>query len=164
MIHGLVGDSTKIKQLPDPNMCGLKSGRRSEKPLKKEKQEWANEKPKLDNGRRLRWVILSIWPMVMTKIPSETREESWKFLWRRQCCERKEREVKQVHRKWVRRRTNPTRFQSQNIFVLWNVTSPRDNVWKHLYQSITMIIPQGKDTTRWYTLIWCTSSFQCPTR
>ena len=36
-------------------MCGQKYGPNLEKPLRREKkQEWANEKPKLDNARRMR--------------------------------------------------------------------------------------------------------------
>ena len=39
-------------------MCGLMYGLKLEKPLRRErgKQEWANEKPKFDNARRLRCI------------------------------------------------------------------------------------------------------------
>ena len=74
--------------------------------------------------------------MVKTKIPSETREESWKFLWRRQRLARKEREVKQAHQKRERKMTKRTRFQRHNMLVFWTLMTPRDNVSNHLYQNI----------------------------
>ena len=56
-ICGPGGDWRKFKQLPDLRMCGLKYGPKLEKPLKREaKQEWAIEKPKLDNARQLRGI------------------------------------------------------------------------------------------------------------
>ena len=49
---------SKIKQLLDLIMYGLKYGPKLEKPLRREreKQEWANEKPKPDNARSLRGI------------------------------------------------------------------------------------------------------------
>ena len=57
---------------------------------KKARQEWANEKPKLDNARRLRVFISSIRKVVNMKKPSKTQGESWKFQWRLQCLAKNE--------------------------------------------------------------------------
>ena len=57
---GMYGPAThehKFKQLPDLIICGLKFLSLLEKaPHKNEKQEWANEKPKFDNARKLRGI------------------------------------------------------------------------------------------------------------
>ena len=46
-------------RLPDLRMCGLKYGRKLVKPLRIEKkQEWKNERPKLDNARRQRNLLI----------------------------------------------------------------------------------------------------------
>ena len=42
---------------------------------KREKQEWADEQPQLDNARRLRVIYLSIWKMVNVKKPSKPKEK-----------------------------------------------------------------------------------------
>ena len=50
-------ETQKIKQLPDLRTCGLKFGPTLGKAAqKREKQEWANEEPKLDNARRMRGI------------------------------------------------------------------------------------------------------------
>ena len=113
-IHGPGGDSQKIKQLPDPKMCGLKSGRRSEKLLRKEKkQEWAKEKLKSDNARRLRGIYF------IDPHDGDYKDTLRNARRRRQCLAREEREVKQAHRNRERKMTNPARFQRQNMLVLW---------------------------------------------
>ena len=49
-------DWQKFKRLPDQMMYGQKYGRKLGKPLRIEKKDWAEEKPKLDNARKL-WGI-----------------------------------------------------------------------------------------------------------
>ena len=47
----------RFKQLPVQVMCGQKYGQKHGKVAQnREKQEWKNEKPKLDNARRLRGI------------------------------------------------------------------------------------------------------------
>ena len=50
---GPEGGLQRFKKLPDLNICGLKFGPACQK---KEKQEWAIEKPKLDDARNLRGI------------------------------------------------------------------------------------------------------------
>ena len=51
------GALQSVKQLPDPIICGLRFGSACQKAAKKkEKQEWAIQKPKLDNTRKLRGI------------------------------------------------------------------------------------------------------------
>ena len=50
----------RSKELPDLVICGLIFGPTFQKQLrKKEKQEWAMEKPKLDNARKLRVLLMT---------------------------------------------------------------------------------------------------------
>ena len=52
------GRLTKVQATTGPDtVCGLKYGPKLGKPLRREKkQEWANEKPKLDNAQRMRGI------------------------------------------------------------------------------------------------------------
>ena len=121
-------------------MCGLKSGRRLESRSEREKQEWENEKPKLDNARRLRGIYF-IDPDdgdYKDIIRNDRRKLEVPMEAPMRC--KKKREVKQAHRKRERKMTNPARFQKQNMLVLRKLPSPRDNVWNHLHLSIMMII------------------------
>ena len=55
--YGPGSDFQKIKHLPDLVSCGPKFGLVCQKAVqRKEKQQWAIEKPKLDNARKLRSV------------------------------------------------------------------------------------------------------------
>ena len=47
----LRGETQNFKHLPDQRMCGHWKAAQ-----KREKQEWANEKPQLDNARRLKGI------------------------------------------------------------------------------------------------------------
>ena len=49
-------DWQKFKEPPDLTMCGLKYGLKLEKPLTRERTRMVNEKPKLDNARRLKGI------------------------------------------------------------------------------------------------------------
>ena len=54
---GLGEDWQRFKRLRDQIMYGQKFGRKLVKSLRiKKKQEWAKEKPKLDNARRLKGI------------------------------------------------------------------------------------------------------------
>ena len=55
------GDSQTFKQLLDLIICGPKFGQECQKPLrKKKKQQWAIEKPKLDNARKLTGIYFMV--------------------------------------------------------------------------------------------------------
>ena len=62
---------------------------------KKEKEEWAMEKPKLDNARRLRGIDFidpedGARERKREKKTSKTRGKGRRFLWRRQCLAKRE--------------------------------------------------------------------------
>ena len=65
----------KIKQLLDQIIYGLKLGWKLEKPLKKKKkQEWALEKPKLENARNLRGIHFIDPSVMITKTSSRMQK------------------------------------------------------------------------------------------
>ena len=90
-------------------MYGLKCGAKLGKPLRSEKQEWAKEKPKLDNARRLRRLTSSILTIKITKTLSKMREENWKDLWHPSCLAKE----LQTASRWClhNRRLHPRRLQ-----------------------------------------------------
>ena len=56
----------------------------------REKQEWAKEKPKLDNARKLRRMYLidpddKEYSEIIKKKKKKTQEENWKDLWLQPC-------------------------------------------------------------------------------
>ena len=82
------GRLTKVQATTGPDtVCGLKYGPKLGKPLRREKkQEWANEKPKLDNAQRMRGIYF---------IDPEDEGESWKCIWTGLC--RPKRRQKKPH-------------------------------------------------------------------
>ena len=109
---------------------------------KREMQEWTNEKPKLDNARRLRGISFidpEVWEFQET-IKNARRKLEVPMDAALPC--RKEQRSTPSFRKLKRRVMNPTRFQKQSMHVSWRLMSPRDNVWNHLYRKNIKITSQ----------------------
>ena len=51
----------------------------------RQKQEWAKEKPKLDNGRKLRGIYIIFWITKRIQKLSKTQIENWKYRWLPRC-------------------------------------------------------------------------------
>ena len=85
-IYGLGSGFQKIKQPQDLVICGQKFRLECQKPAqRKEKQQRALEKPKLDNARKLRGIY------VMDPEDEEFKEtiqKSWNCLWKQLCLVR----------------------------------------------------------------------------
>ena len=147
----------------DLRTCGLKFGPTLGKAAqKREKQEWANEKPEArQRSKAERYLFHRSGRWWMQRNHQKTQGESWKFHWWRQCLAKKEQSSTPGFRKLSRRVMNPTRFQRQSMHASWRFMSPRDNVWNHPYRKIMKIISQAKDIIRWLITIWCTSLFRC---
>ena len=138
---------TKIQTTTRPDHVWLKAWSRIGKTAqKREKQEWAIEKPKLDKARRLR-CIYSI----------EPEDEEYRTIFFNKKNARRKCEVSASGRSYAGQKEavefiqlsgNWSKFQKQNMVAEWKLTNPRERVWKLLYQKITKIISQAKDTTR----------------
>ena len=128
---------------------------------KREKQEWAIEKPELDNARRLRGIyFIDPGRWWIQRNHQKTEGESWKFQWMRQCLARKEQSS--AFRKLKRRVVNPRRFQKTKHACIVEVhettrqrleSSPPEDHEDH--------IAWKKDIIRWHTTILFTSLFPC---
>ena len=78
---------TKIKQLPDLGMCGLKYGQSRSK---ERKARMGKREAQTRQCSKVERHFSSIRKMENMKKPSKTRGESWKFQWMRQCFARME--------------------------------------------------------------------------
>ena len=106
------GDKQKFKPLRDLSICGLKSGRKWDKPLRRKRNK--NGQTRSPNSAMLEdWkaYLSLIWKMVNIEKPSKTQGESWMFQWRRQCFAKEDQRSAPAFRKLKRRVANPTRFQ-----------------------------------------------------
>ena len=156
-----VEDWRKFKQLPNLRVCVLKCWPQLEKPLKREKQEMAIEKPELDVFEDRKAFISLIREMENLKKRSKVRGESWKFQWLPPCHARKERRNNVRSGKLKRKVVNPTRFLKHSMHVSLRRMSLRDNVWndsyrklmKITYRKIMKITSQAKGTIRWLVTI-----------
>ena len=127
-------------------MYDQKYGRKLVKPLRIEiKQEWAKEKPKLDNARRLRGIFF-IDPDDQDYKLSNTQEEQWKYLWHPSCLVK---ELQMASRKCLHnRRLHPRRLQKRFMVEKWNHKTPQGNEWNLLSLKIMKIMLQVKDLLR----------------
>ena len=125
-----------VKRLPDQIMCGQTYGQKLVKPpaQNREQQEWRNEKPKLDNARRLKGIYF-IDPDDEECIGNSqnTRGEDWKELWHQQCLAKGK--LKQAPRKWLQSmKLHPKRFTKKRFMAeKWNLTNPQGKEWNLLY-------------------------------
>ena len=119
---------------------------------KREKQEWANEKSKLDNARRLRGIYFidpddEEYKEILT--PKKTRGENWKDLWHQSC---RVKEYLTAARRWLRsRKMHPRRIPEQCTVEAHESTGQR--VEPSLPKKQRRPAPQPKDTTRWHIAI-----------
>ena len=104
----------------------------------KEKQKWSNEKPKLDNARRLRGIeIIDIEDKEFKEI---MLERNWKHQWLQPCLARHARKTS-MGRPFAR-----PMISNQNLCVSWKPVNPHDCVWKNLYRIIMKtILKEGKE-------------------
>ena len=112
---------------------------------KKEKQEWANEKPKLDDARRLRGIYF-IDPE--DGVYKETIQNARTKLEVRMEAAMRCRRGTKMHsglQELKRRVMKTTRFQKQSMRALWKFTN-QESVWNHLYNKVmkAMKIPDAK--------------------
>ena len=96
-----------------------------------EEKEWANEKQKLDNARKLRGIYF---------IDPEDGEH-------KETIKNARRQL-EVQMKAAMLCKKETRFQKQSMRVLWKLTNQQESVWNHLYRKIMKITSQAKDTFR----------------
>ena len=114
---------------------------------KKEKQEWANEKPKLDDARRLRGIYF------IDPEDGEYKETiqnaRTKLEVRMEAAMRCRRGTK-MHsglQELKRRVMKTTRFQKQSMRALWKFTN-QESVWNHLHKKVMKITSKAKGTLR----------------
>ena len=121
----------------------------------KEKQKWSNEKPKLDNARRLRGIYF-IDPE--DKEFKETIKNARKKLETPMApampCKTSK---KSKHGRPVAR----PMISNQNLRVSWKPVNPQDCVWKNLYRIIMRTILQERVTIHCNITIWYTNLFLC---
>ena len=122
----------------------------------KEKHEWAIEKPKFDNARRLRGIYF-IDPE--DKDFKETIKNARKKL---------ETPVAPAMPCKISKNNqncgmmiNPIR-SNQNLRVFWKPVNLQDCVWKNLYRIIMKTVLQEKETIHCSITIWFTNLFLCP--
>ena len=121
---------------------------------RREKQQWAIEKPKLDNSGNWEASILSIQKILSWKKPWKNARKSWNCQWKQSC--------------FVRSRTISARKLAANrtladrsMHASWTVTNLRESVWKELCFKIMKITSRRKGSIREVTTIWCTNLFPC---
>ena len=105
---------------------------------KKGKQEWANEKTKFDNARRLRGTYFIDPDDGRAKErPSKSKERNWKLSRKRLCFARWWQEsVLGSYGKLWRVRT-PILAKKQSMLALWKLTNPQGNEWNVHFWEIT---------------------------
>ena len=116
-------------------------------PQNREKQEWKNEKPKLDNARRLRGIYFidpddQDYKETLKKI----RGENWKDLWQQPCRARGWFVL--APRRWLQcRKLHPNRTPKRFMVEKWNPMNPQGNEWKLLSLKIMKTTFAGKGFT-----------------
>ena len=85
---------------------------------KRERQEWANKKPKLENARRMRGIYF-IDREDKEKTTDKCEKKSWNCRWKPAAQEKNARKLQ-------RGLVQPTRFQGQRTLESWNLMNPQD--------------------------------------
>ena len=114
----------------------------------RDKQEWKNEKPKLDNARRLRGIYYTE-PWIHRN-PWTCEEKIGKACGRGHAVQKGG--SFQPPQSWLRSWMHLTRFQRQLMVVWWNLTNPQGNEWNLLHLKITKTKLQA-DCSVWRTCI-----------
>ena len=118
----------------------------------KEKQNWAIEKPKLDNARGLRGIYFIDPETRNSKKPSRMLARNWKHQLLLQCPAKLWRAIRNMGV------VLPTKSK-QNLRVFWKLVNPQDCVWENLYRNIMRTILQEKVTVDCSITIWYTNLF-----
>ena len=121
----------------------------------REKHEWAIEKPKLDNARRLRGIFF-IDPE--DKEFKETIRNARRKLERPMAPAMPCKTGKKSNHGETHSKTND--FKSK-IACTWKPVNPQECVWNNLYQNIMRTILQEKGTIHYNITIWYTILFLC---
>ena len=128
---------------------------------KKERQEWANEKAKLDNARRSRGIYFTDPEDGELKETIKNARESWKFQWMRRCFAKKRTKKHSGLQESQAKNDESNKIPKTQHARAWKHTSPRERVWNHLYRKVMKITSQARDIIWWVTKIWHTEKFQC---
>ena len=125
----------------------------------KEKQKWSNEKPQLDNARRLRGIYFFD---PEDKEFKETTKNARKKLETPMAPAMPCKTSKKSKR--MGRPVARLMISNQKLHVSWKPVNPQDCVLKNLYQIIMRTILQEEGTIHYSITIWHTNLFLCLTR
>ena len=130
---------------------------------KKEKQQWAIKKPKLENARALRGVhFIDPGDGEFKETIKKTQVKSWRYKWRRPCLVSwGRRSVLTSRGEQTTKPKVPTKSKRQSMHASWRLMNPTESVLNLLYQKIMKITSRRKGPIRWVTTTWCTSLFLC---
>ena len=106
----------------------------------REKRKRSDEKPKLDNARRLRGIYSLTLRTRNSKKPSRMLARNWKRRWLLLCFARQASNVN------MERPVAKPMSSNQNLRVSWKLVNPQDCVWKNLYRITMRTILQEKET------------------
>ena len=128
----------------------------SKEAQRKEEQQWAIEKRKLDTARKLRGIHVTDLEDMEFKETNEKRAGKVGIcVWNQPCpvSSRTTSAQKQAAK-------TPTLTDS-SVHVSSTLTNLRDIFWKELCQKIMQIALQGKRSIHWVITFLCTSSLLC---
>ena len=128
----------------------MKLGRNAEL---EEKQNWSNEKSKLDNARRLRGIDLIDPEDKEFKETIRNARKTWKLPL---CLARRARRTRMV------KPEARLMISSQILCVSWKPVNPQDCVWENLYRNIMGTILQEKGAIHCNIRIWYTKFILMP--
>ena len=139
---------TKNKQLPALIICGLKFGQECQKAAqKKEKEEWAIVKPKLDNARNLRGTyFIDPEDEECQETIKNARKKVETPLEAAMPC-KMEKRSKELRGTVASGGTHP--LKKTGMLVLLKLTNPQRGVWSLLFRAIRAI------TSRKNGLLFC---------
>ena len=139
---------TKIRATTRPANVWPEVWSKMGKAAQKREEEWAIEKPKLNNARRLRGICF-IDPEdgeYGEKLKNARRK--FKVPKMRQCRARKGQRNTSRFRKLMGRVANPTRFPKQSMHESWRSMNQQESVSNRLYRKLIKITSKAKDTIR----------------
>ena len=141
----------RSKQLPDLIFCGVKFGPacQKEKTQKKEKQEWAMEKRKLDNARKLRGIYF-IYPEDGEREAIKNARKKLEILMEAAmpCTTGTKKCLKKLRETVSEGDESNQNSKRQSMHASWKLVNPRESVWNPFYHKIMKITSQVKDTIR----------------
>ena len=128
-------------QLPDLIIRGLKFGLACQKqPKSKKKQEWAMEKPKLDNARKLRDIhIIDSEDEEFKEAIKNARKILETHFEAAISCKMETRKRLKEQRKTVASGDTLTHTRKRSMPAVWKLTDLQGSAWNLLFQEITRI-------------------------